>query len=124
MNFSHLRSQLAQLRASMPAIESNTGGPARNARRLEVIAREPKGPRRRFAIYFAVSTARNEEPADFAALLDAIGPEAIALAFPDGPPQPHGDPQLRARARAWKEPAGSVDPISAMLHVQIARVQT
>ena len=121
MNLHHLRIQLAQLRAALPEIASTEGAAVRNARRIARIAAEPEGQQRTGAVMCTVFAARHEEPEGFAALLHTIGQEPVALAFPDGPPQPYGDPDLRSRARAWKEPAGFVCRISAMLREQIAR---
>jgi hypothetical protein len=99
-----IRRSLEQLRAAMPAPTSNEGAAVRNARRLASIAEQPEGPARRFVIDVMVTTARNEEPEDFAALLDAIDPVALGEAFPGGLPQVFPDPFMRARARAWKTP--------------------
>jgi hypothetical protein len=104
VTMAQIRRSLEQLRAAMPAPTSNEGAAVRNARRLASIAEQPEGPARRFVIDVMVTTARNEEPEDFAALLDAIDPVALGEAFPGGLPQVFPDPFMRARARAWKTP--------------------
>jgi hypothetical protein len=121
-SLANLRSQLASLRAQLPAIQSNDGGPARNARRLACIEAAPEGPARDFTILACVLAAAGvEEPEDYQTLIDAIGAEAIARAFPAGPPmQPITS--VRARARAYRVLAGFVDPIATMVRAQIAKV--
>jgi hypothetical protein len=118
-SLANLRSQLASLRAQLPAIQSNDGGPARNARRLACIEAAPEGPARDFTILACVLAAAGvEEPEALAALLAAIGPERIALAFPNGDvPEVCPNPDLRARARAWQPAPGTIDPITAMICV-------
>jgi hypothetical protein len=121
VNLSHLRFQLAQIRREMPAVATNEGAPARNAKRLASIAAQPEGPRRDFAIQIAVrSAANNEDPEFLQAIVDAIGAESIARVFPDGlPTQPIAF--LRAAARAWQSRPGDVDVIGQMLREGIAR---
>ena len=120
--FTSIRDRLAKLAASMPALTSSEGATERNAERLACIAAQPEGPARDFTIEVCVHSAAGvEEPEDFAALLAAIGPERIAAVFPAGVPgQPIAD--LRARARAYRVPAGNVDPITAMVRAQLAQV--
>jgi hypothetical protein len=105
----------------MPPVSSSDGAPERNAERLACIAAQPEGPARDFTIEVCVCCAAGvEEPADFAALLAAIGPERIAAVFSAGVPgQPIAD--VRARARAYRVPAGFVDPITAMARAQLAQ---
>jgi hypothetical protein len=105
----------------MPALVSSTGATARHVERLARIEAEPPGPRRDVVTNLVVRTSRNEEPGDFGALIDAIGPERIAAAFPGGVPAVEPDPGVRSRARSWKEPAGYVCRIGAMLREQVAR---
>ena len=121
MRLEALRGRLAKLAREMPALASNTGGPARNAQRLASIEAAPEGAHRNVAVMLAVHAASGtEEPEDFAALVDAIGPGAIALALPAGlPTQPTAD--TRARARAWHAPAGETSSIVLALREQIAQ---
>jgi hypothetical protein len=104
----------------LPAVTSDTSAAERNARRLASIAQQPEGPARRFVIDVMVSTARNEEPEDFAELIAKIDPVALGEAFPGGLPQVFPDPFMRARARAWKTPPGYQCKIATMLREQIA----
>ena len=120
--FTSIRDRLAKLAASMPALTSSDGAPERNAERLACIAAQPEGPARDFTIQVCTHAAAEvEEPRDYQTLIDAIGAEAIARAFPAGVPgQPIAD--VRARARAWLPASGTIDPITARLRVQIAQV--
>ena len=117
-----IRDRLAKLAASMPALTSSDGAPERNAERLACIAAQPEGPARDFTIQVCThAAAEREGPKDYQTLIDAIGAEAIARAFPAGVPgQPIAD--VRARARAWLPASGTIDPITARLRVQIAQV--
>jgi hypothetical protein len=89
---------------------------------LACIAAQPEGPARDFTIQVCThAAAEREGPKDYQTLIDAIGAEAIARAFPAGVPgQPIAD--VRARARAWLPASGTIDPITARLRVQIAQV--
>jgi hypothetical protein len=120
--FTSIRDRLAKLAASMPALTSSDGAPERNAERLACIAAQPEGPARDFTIQVCThAAAEREGPKDYQTLIDAIGAEAIARAFPAGVPgQPIAD--VRARARAWLPASGTIDPITARLRVQIAQV--
>jgi hypothetical protein len=117
-----IRDRLAKLAASMPALTSSEGATERNAERLACIAAQPEGPARDFTIQVCTHAAAEvEEPENYQTLIDAIGAEAIARAFPAGVPgQPIAD--VRARARAYHTPAGFVDPITARLRAQLAQV--
>jgi len=122
MSITNLRSQLAKIRRSLPAVTASDGATRRFADLLSRIEAEPAGPRRRWSIYVAVTTSRHEEPEDFAALLAALGPARIAEAFPDGDvPGVCPDACVRAQARAYVVPAGSVDPITEMLQAAIKK---
>ena len=121
MRLEALRGRLDKLAREMPSLASSEGGPRRNAARLERIAAETPGPRRDLTIRLAVAGGRFEEPSDFQALIDAIGPERIAAVYPDGAPAVEPDASLRARARADHAPAGYVCRIATMLREQIAR---
>jgi hypothetical protein len=105
-------------------VSSSDGAPERNTRRLECIAAQPEGPARDFVIEVCVLAAAGaEEPENYQTLIDAIGAEAIARAFPAGVPgQPIADVRSRARARTWLPAPGSIDPIMARLRAQIAIV--
>jgi hypothetical protein len=106
----------------MPAITSSDGATKRFADLLVGIEAEPEGPRRRWSIYFAVASSKHEAPVDFSQLLAAIGPERLAIAFPDGDvPGVVGDPLVRAAARSYVAPAGTVTPIGAILRARIAQ---
>jgi hypothetical protein len=120
--FTSIRDRLAKLAASMPALTSSEGATERNAERLACIAAQPEGPARDFTIQVCThAAAEREGPKDYQTLIDAIGAEAIARAFPAGVPgQPIAD--VRARARAWLPASGTIDPITARLRVQIAQV--
>jgi hypothetical protein len=122
MDLGSIRDRLNRLAAAMPSVSSTAGAPERNAERLACIEAAPNGPARDFAIEVCVYCAAGvEEPEDFAALLAAIGPERIAAVFPAGVPgQPIAD--VRARARAYRVPAGTIDPITAMVRAQLAQV--
>ena len=108
----------------MPALTSSEGATVRNARRLGSIEAAPAGPARDFTIQVCTHAAAGiEEPEDFAALLAAIGPERIAAVFPAGVPgQPIAD--VRARARAYRVPAGFVDPIATSVRAQVSENNT
>ena len=121
MNLHHLRSRLARLRQSMPALVSSEVATSRHAEHLERIAAEPPGPRRDLVVRLAVALCREvDEPTEYAEFLAAVGDERLQCVFPDGAPAVCPDATFRARARAWKEPAGYVCRISAMLREQIA----
>ena len=122
--FTSIRDRLAKLAASMPALTSSDGAPERNAERLACIAAQPEGPARDFTIQVCThAAAEREGPKDYQTLIDAIGAEAIARAFPAGVPgQPIADVRSRARARTWLPAPGSIDPIMARLRAQIAIV--
>jgi hypothetical protein len=104
----------------MPPVSSSDGATERNAERLACIAAQPEGPARDFVIEVCVLAAAGaEEPENYQTLIDAIGAEAIARAFPAGV---SGQPiaSVRARARAYRVPAGFVDPITTMVHALAA----
>jgi len=117
-----LRGRLDKLAREMPPVSSSDGATERNAERLACIAAQPEGPARDFTIQVCThAAAEREGPKDYQTLIDAIGAEAIARAFPAGVPgQPIAD--VRARARAWLPASGTIDPITARLRVQIAQV--
>ena len=122
MRIEALRGRLDKLAREMPPVSSSDGAPERNAELLACIAAQPEGPARDFTIQVCTHAAAEvEEPRDYQTLIDAIGAEAIARAFPAGVPgQPIAD--VRARARAYRVPAGTIDPITAMLRAQLAQV--
>jgi hypothetical protein len=120
MNLSHLRSQLAQLRQSMPALVSSEVATLRHAEHLERIEAEPPGRRRDLTIRLAASHCRLvDEPAEFSEFLAALGDERLRAVFPDDPPDVEPDAGIRARARAWKEPDGCECRIARRLREQI-----
>jgi hypothetical protein len=122
MSLASMRKELTRLRQSMPAVTSSDSATKRFADLLASIEAEPAGPRRNFVIAFAVSVSRHEEPGDFAQLLEAIGPERLAEAYPDGDvPKVYGDPCVRARARAYVPTPGTIDPISELIAAQIKK---
>jgi hypothetical protein len=128
MNLTGLRARIAALGREMPALESNTDGPARNVQRLARIAADPKG--QSLAATFEVLIASGfEEPADYQALLAGIGDDLLLAAFPDGVPEQTGPAAGRACARAYflsaheSPPDESDDWIARMAREMIAQVQ-
>jgi hypothetical protein len=122
MNLYHLRSQLAQLRQSMPALVSSEVATSRHAEHLERIAAEPPGPRRDLTVRLAVALCREvDEPSEYTEFLAAVGDERLRAVFPDGAPAVCPDATFRARARAWKAPADYVSQIGQVLRAQIAQ---
>jgi hypothetical protein len=106
----------------MPAVASSEGAVARHAEHLARIESEQPGPRRNLAVRLAVNHCRLvDEPAEYEEFLAAVGDERWRCVFPDGAPAVCSDATFRARARAWKEPAGYDCRISAMLREQIAQ---
>ena len=122
MRLEALRGRLSKLAREMPLLVSSEGAIARHASALERIAAEPAGPRRDLVVRLAVAHCRQvDEPAEYAEFLASVGDERLRCVFPDGAPAVCPDATFRALARAWKEPAGYVSRIGAILREQIAR---
>jgi len=117
-----LRGRLDRVAREMLPVSFSEGAPTRNARRLATIAAEAEGPRRDVVVMMMVHSACGiEEPADYHALVDAIGPEAIARAFPTGIPVQTACADVRARVRAYRPVGGEFNPLTVMLTDAIKR---
>ena len=123
MDLRMLRRRVDRLAAVVPANSPADDAVAQIANVLARIDKEVP-PGRSFLVLIIVRDwSQFHEPAEYAALLEAVGSQRLTEAFGDEGPPKYANllPILRRRAREWRPPAGYVDPLTTMLKEQIAR---